>query len=153
MKLTEVLTEDLVKLGLEATTRDDAIRELVRLLAERGRIGGQDIEPLSEAMLRREHLGSTAIGRGVAVPHAKADCAARFMAAFGCSKAGIEFASVDGRPVHFVFLLASPPDSQRAHLKALAHISRLMTKQDLQARLMQAGNAAEVLRMIGDEET
>ena len=153
MKLSEVLTTDLVKMDLRATSRDEAIRELVQLLADRGRIRPQDVDPMVEAVLQREHLGSTAIGRGVAIPHAKAPAARDLMAAFGRSNAGIEFAAIDGEPVHLVFLLASPPDSQRAHLKALAHISRLLTKQDLHARILEAKDAAELLAMINEEES
>jgi fructose-specific phosphotransferase system IIA component len=152
MKLTEVLDEDTVKLELEARTRDEAIRELAELLASKGHIGRGDVEPLTEAVLQREHLGSTAIGRGVAIPHAKAPTARSFMAAFGRSTPGVEFAAIDGEPVHLVFLLASPPDSQRAHLKALAHISRLLTNQDLSKRILAAGTEREVLDVIAGEE-
>ena len=152
MKLTDALNEDVVRMDLEATTRDEAIRELVELLAEKGYIRQGDVDPLAEAVLRREHLGSTAIGRGVAIPHAKAPSAEQFVAALGRSSKGIEFASVDGEPVHLVFLLASPPDSQRAHLKALAHISRLLAKQDLRAQILAAKDAREVLDIIAEEE-
>ncbi len=152
MKLTEVLNENLVKMELGARRRDDAIRELVELLAEQGALRPGDVDPMTEAILKREHLGSTAIGRGVAIPHAKAPSAEGFMAAFGRSTRGVEFASVDGEPVHLVFLLASPPDSQRAHLKTLAHISRLLMKQDLSARILAARDAREVLDVIAEGE-
>lgn len=152
MKLNDALTPDLVKLDLEATSREEAIRELVQLLADAGRIEPGEVDSVSEAILAREHLGSTAIGQGVAIPHAKAQAARELVAAFGRSKKGIEFASIDGEPVHLIFLLASPPDSQRAHLKALAHISRLMQKQDLHARILEARDAEELLALIAEEE-
>jgi fructose-specific phosphotransferase system IIA component len=152
MKLTDVLTDDLVKMDLEATSREGAIRELVQLFADRGRIRPEDVEPLSDAILQREQLGSTAIGRGVAIPHAKAPAAREFIAAFGRSAGGVAFASIDGEPVHLIFLLASPPDSQRAHLKALAHISRLLTKQDLRARILEAKDPKEALSIFAEEE-
>ena len=152
MKLTDVLTPEVVRTDLEATSRDEAIRELVRLLAQSGRIAPGDVESVSKAIMRREHLGSTAIGHGVAIPHAKAPAARRLVGAFGRSKAGIEFASIDGEPVHLVFLLASPPESQRAHLKALAHISRLLSKQDLHARILEAKDAKEILAVMAEEE-
>ena len=152
MKLNDALTPELVKLELEASSREEAIRELVQLLAEGGRIDPGDADALSEAILVREGLGSTAIGRGVAIPHAKAPAAHELVAAFGRSKTGIEFASIDGEPVHLIFLLASPPDSQRAHLKALAHIARLMRKQDLHARILEARDAEEILALFAEEE-
>ncbi len=152
MKLTEVLTADVVKTDLAATTRDGAVRELVELLAHAGRIQPGDVEEVTQAILRREHLGSTAIGRGVAIPHSKAKAVTQFTAAFGRSAPGIEFAAIDNEPVHLVFLLTSPPDSQRAHLRALAHISRLLTKQDLRARILAAKDATEILEVIAEAE-
>jgi fructose-specific phosphotransferase system IIA component len=153
MKLTDVLTEDLVEMDLKAASREEAIKELVQLFADKGKIRPTDVVPVSDAILQREQLGSTAIGRGVAIPHAKAPAAKEFMAAFGRSKDGIAFAAIDGEPVHLVFLLASPPDSQRAHLKALAHISRLLTKQDLRSRILSAKDAAEALSLFEEEES
>ncbi len=152
MKLTEVLTDDVVKADLSAATRDEAVRELVELLAEKGRIGAGDVEELTRAILKREHMGSTAIGRGVAIPHGKSKAATSFTAALGRSISGIEFAAIDNEPVNLVFLLASPPDSQRAHLKALAHISRLLTKQDIRARILAAKDAKEILDVIAEAE-
>lgn len=152
MKLADVVTEDLVLLDLQATSRDNAIQELVQLLAHRGRIGSSDVEALTAAMLKREHLGSTAIGHGVAIPHAKAECADGFMAAFGRSTGGIEFSAIDGKPVHLVFLLVSPADSQSAHLKALAHISRLMTRQEMKDRILAAADEKQILEVIRDTE-
>ncbi len=152
MKLNDALTPELIKLDLGATSREEAIRELVGLLAKEGRIDSGEVDAVTEAIMKREHLGSTAIGRGVAIPHAKARAAHSLVAAFGRSKEGIEFAAVDGQPVHLIFLLASPPDSQRAHLKALAHISRLMMKHDLHTRILEARDANEVLSVIAEGE-
>ncbi len=152
VKLTDVLNRDLVKMELDATTRDEAIRELVELLAEKGSLRPCDVEPMTAAVIRREHLGSTAIGLGVAIPHAKAPAAESLMAARGRSSDGIEFASVDGKPAQLIFLLASAPDSQRAHLKALANISRLLQKENLRERMLAASDVAEVLGIIAEEE-
>jgi len=151
MRLTDALTEDVIKMDLEAASRDEAVRELVQLLADRGKIRPEDVAPTTDAILEREHLGSTAIGRGVAIPHAKTPAAQGFIAAFGRSRVGIDFSAVDGEPVHLVFLLASPPDSQRTHLKALAHISRLLSKQDLRARILAAKTPAEIIKVFSEE--
>jgi mannitol/fructose-specific phosphotransferase system IIA component (Ntr-type) len=152
MLLTDVLGPEVVKMELKARTRDEAIRELVELLAEAGGLRKGDVESMTAAILKRESLGSTAIGRGVAIPHAKAPTAQEFVAALGRSTRGIDFASIDGKPVNLVFLLASPPDSQRAHLKALAHISRLVSKDDLCGRILAAKDAKDVLGIIAEEE-
>lgn len=152
MRLNEVLTPDLIELELKGSTREDVIRELVEILAEAGSIGGGEVDTMTEAVLKREHLGSTAIGRGVAIPHAKAPSATGFIAAFGRSPNGVEFASIDGKPVELVFLLASPPDSQRRHLKALAHISRLLSKSDFREDILKAETKKEVLDIMASVE-
>ncbi len=152
MKLTDVLDEDTVTMELRARTREGAIGELVELLAAKGHIDPGDAGPLKEAVLRREHLSSTAVGQGVAIPHAKAATAKRLVAAFGRSTEGIAFGARDGEPVHLVFLLASLPDSQRAHLRALAHIARLVRKDDLRERMLAAKDPAEVLGIIAEGE-
>ena len=152
MRIGDALREDLIKTELEATTRDGAMRELVELLAGRGPLPDESVEPLYRAILEREKLGSTAIGRGVAIPHAKASCACEFMAALGRSTAGVDFAATDAEPVHIIFLLASAPDTQRAHLRALAGISRLLSKQDLRARILAAESAKEILEIIRQGE-
>lgn len=108
MLLTDVLRPEVVKMEMKARTRDEAIRELVELLAETGDLRRGDVESMTAAILKRESLGSTAIGKGVAIPHAKAPSAQGFIAALGRVTKGIEFASIDGEPVHLVFLLASP---------------------------------------------
>jgi mannitol/fructose-specific phosphotransferase system IIA component (Ntr-type) len=148
MRISDVLTEELVKLELGSKTRDDAIRELVGILAQRGCLERSDVGALVEAILQRERLGSTAIGHGVAIPHAKAPCACQFMAAFGRSSEGIDFGAKDAEPVHLVFLLASAPDSQRTHLRALAGISRLLSRQDLRARILAAESEKEILEIL-----
>ena len=152
MQLADVLSPEVVKMELKARTRDEAIRELVELLAETGGLRKGDVESMTAAILKRESLGSTAIGGGVAIPHAKAPTAQEFVAAIGRSARGIKFASIDGEPVNLVFLLASPPDSQRAHLKALAHISRLVSKGNLCERILGAKSAKDVLTIIAEQE-
>ena len=152
MQLTDVLRPEVVKMELKARTRDEAIRELVELLAKAGGLRKGDVESMTAAILKREGLGSTAIGKGVAIPHAKAPTAQEFVAALGRSTTGIEFASIDGKPVNLVFLLASPPDSQRAHLKALAHISRLVSKGDLCPRILAAKDEKDVIAIIAEQE-
>jgi len=152
MQLTDVLRPEVVKMELKARTRDEAIRELVELLAKAGGLRQGDVESMTAAILKREALGSTAIGKGVAIPHAKAPTAQEFVAALGRSTPGIEFASIDGKPVNLVFLLASPPDSQRAHLKALAHISRLVSKGDLCPRILAAKNEKDIIEIIAEKE-
>lgn len=151
MKLTEVITPSEIILNLNSTSRDDAIGELVDILVK-DKDTVCNAPELKEAMLRREHLGSTAIGRSVAIPHARCECSTKFLGALGLSQDGIEFAAIDNKPVHIVFLLASPPDSQRAHLKMLAHISRVVSRSEVQKEIMAAKTPEEVHEILANAE-
>lgn len=109
--------------NLHAPTRDLAIRTMVGSLAEAGAIPDADQESIGDAIIRREQLGSTAIGRGIAIPHTKHMAVDRVVATMAFSREGIEFNSVDGQPVHLAFLLVSPPNSTSEHLRALEAVS------------------------------
>jgi PTS system fructose-specific IIA component/PTS system nitrogen regulatory IIA component len=109
---------------LAAGTKEEAIGLLIDSLVGAGAIAAADRDELHEAVLRREELGTTGIGEGVAVPHTKHTSVTEVVGAVGYIPAGIDFDSVDGRPVHLVFLLISPPGASREHLLALESISR-----------------------------
>lgn len=109
---------------LRATNKEQAIREIVAHLASAGKIDRSDEEPIVAALLKREELGATAIGRGFAVPHAQHRSVASVVAAMALSRHGIEFNSLDGRPVHVLILVLSPADDRAAHLRTLERVSR-----------------------------
>ncbi|HVW38613.1 MAG TPA: PTS sugar transporter subunit IIA [Pirellulales bacterium] len=111
---------------LRATDQEQAIREIVAHLASAGKIERSDEEPLVAAILKREELGSTGIGRGFAVPHAKHRSTQQVVAAMALSPRGIEFNSLDGRPVHVLVLVLSPADDSGAHLRTLERVSRCL---------------------------
>jgi PTS system nitrogen regulatory IIA component len=101
-----------------------AIRALVKSLIIAEEISGNDEDDIVTALLRREELGSTGIGRGVAIPHAKTAAVNRVVAAIGRCLNGVDFESLDGEPVHLMVLLLSPPDRPGDHLRALERVSR-----------------------------
>jgi PTS system nitrogen regulatory IIA component len=150
MKIEDILSEALVVPALGGHTKADVIEELAAVVArhhpeiDRGR--------LVQALEDRERLNSTALGEGVAIPHGKLAGVRRVIAAFGRSRGGVDFSSLDGRPTHLFFLLVAPEDSAGAHLKALARISRLLRDEAFRARLMQAGDAGELYRAILEED-
>ncbi len=109
---------------LAATTRDAAIRELVASLVKTGAIRTDAQESVLAALLKREDLGSTGIGNGVAVPHAKSEAVDRVVGTLGWSKTGIDFGAIDRQPVYLVILVVFPPDHAGAYLRALEEISR-----------------------------
>jgi len=107
---------------------------------------------LIQALEDRERLNSTALGDGVAIPHGKLPGLKRVLAAFGRSRPGVDFQSLDGKPTHLFFLLVAPEDSAGAHLKALARISRLLKDDGFRARLMEAGDARDLFETIRAED-
>src|SRR5581483_3223900 len=118
-----------------------------------GSSSGQiDRESLARVLLERERLASTAIGEGVAIPHGKLDAVGKLVACVGRAPGGVDFDSMDGRPTHLFFVLVAPENSTGVHLKALARISRLFKDPEFRTRLMQSKDAAEIFRVISDED-
>jgi len=133
---------------LGSTSKDGAIGEMVEGLVAAGRLAREASGPVVEALLEREALGSTGIGRGVAVPHAKDRNVRGVMVALGRSHGGIEFAALDGQPVHLVFLLLSSEDSAAAHLEALAGIAKLARDEHFRRLLRNAEGPGELLAVL-----
>jgi PTS system fructose-specific IIA component/PTS system nitrogen regulatory IIA component len=118
MKFADFINVVSIKADLGAHDKPAAIRELVESLATAGSIAEADVEGIVAAIMKREELGSTGIGRGVAVPHTKHPCVERLVGTVGISVEGVDFNSLDGDKVHLLFLLISPPDRPGDHLRA-----------------------------------
>src|SRR2546422_8511519 len=125
MKITDILSEDLVLPALAGRSKDDVIKELARAVAERHR-DEVDFAKLVQALEDREKLNSTALGEGVAIPHGKLPGLRRGVAALRRRPGGGGFSSLDGKPTHLLFLLVGPEDSPRAHPHAPARLSPLL---------------------------
>lgn len=152
MKITEFLKERAINVNLTAQDKEGVIRELVRGLVKAGEIKPSDEEKLIPILLAREALGSTGIGQGVGIPHGKSNCVKELVAAFGLSRRGINFDSLDGEPVHLFFLLVAPEDSAGPHLKALARISRLLKDRFFRESLRESKDEKQILRIIQQED-
>ena len=148
----EFLDERAVSTEVKSQTKEDIIRELVELLVNAGSIKEKDTGRLVQILLKRESLGSTGIGQGVAIPHGKADFVTKLVAAFGVSRGGVNFDSLDGERVHLFFLLVAPEDSAGPHLKALARISRLLKDKHFRDSLRVAKDARHLVNIIYDED-
>jgi mannitol/fructose-specific phosphotransferase system IIA component (Ntr-type) len=111
--------------ALAAETREDAVKELCRRFAESGALTKAKAESLATEILRRESEGTTGIGSGVAVPHAKTTLVKELLVAVGIASKGIDFASVDGDPVHVVFLIAAPPEAVQEYLALMKWVVTL----------------------------
>ena len=104
MELRDFFAEDAIKLDLDGATKDDILRELIALL----KLGEKDEGVLFKMLKRRENLGSTGIGRGIAIPHCRSLVVNKLRVAFGRKKAGVDFKAIDDKPVHFFFLIVAP---------------------------------------------
>ncbi|MBI4597940.1 MAG: PTS sugar transporter subunit IIA [Candidatus Omnitrophica bacterium] len=153
MHMMGFLDDRAVSVNLQAHQNKEAvIRELTQLLVSAGAIKDKDVAKLVQTLLKRESLGSTGIGQGVAIPHGKSDCVGKLVAAFGISRQGVDFDSLDGEPVHLFFLLVAPEDSAGPHLKALARISRLLKDKHFRDSLRNAKDEKTVAKIIQDED-
>ena len=153
MKLSEFVVRDSILTDLQAQTKDEAIRAMVESLARNGGIQDSEREGIIAAILKREELGSTGIGRGVAVPHTKHPSADRLVATIAISKGGVEFASLDGEAVHILFLLVSPHERPGDHLRALENISRHLRNDNFCSFLRQAKSAESVLDLLEEADS
>jgi PTS system nitrogen regulatory IIA component len=150
LRILDFLNPNAVVMELTATTKKGVLEELVDLLAKDGKV--KDAKVTVDVLMEREKLGSTGIGQGIAIPHAKTDQAGHVVAAFGLSRRGVQFDSLDGDPVNIFFLLVAPPDAAALHLKALARISRLLKDKFFRQSLRETKAVAEILKLIKDED-
>ena len=119
MKFADFICPEAILADLAAVDKEGAIREMVKSLQDAGKIEAGESESIVKAILKREELGSTGIGRGVAVPHTKHPSVDRLVGTVAVSRQGVDFTSLDGETVHLFFLLISPPDRPGDHLRAL----------------------------------
>jgi len=150
MKISEILDKRAIKIEVSSITKEDALKELVEVLAKVEDIG--DPKGIVKALIDRENLGSTGIGQGIAIPHGKTDKVKRLIAVLGISKNGVNFDALDGEPVYIFVLLVAPKATAGPHLKALAQISRLLRDTYFCELLRKCKTEDEVFSIIKTEE-
>lgn len=148
MKLSDFVVREAILVDLQATGKEQAIREIVGALKHSGALAESDPEGVIKAILNREELGSTGIGQNVAVPHTRHATANRLIGAVAISHRGVDFAALDGEPVHVLFLLVSPPNQPGDHLRALENVSRHLKDESFVRFLRQARTAEQVWERI-----
>ncbi|MCX7927812.1 MAG: PTS sugar transporter subunit IIA [Candidatus Omnitrophica bacterium] len=151
IKIATLLKEKYINLSLKEKTKNKVIVELVNLIAQSGKI--KDRRAVANMLLKRERLGSTGIGNGVAIPHAKSPKVVDFVLGFGRHQEGIDFGALDGEKTHLFFILASPENEVGAHLKILADISHLVKDKFIVERLKAARDKKEIIRLISSATT
>jgi fructose-specific phosphotransferase system IIA component len=150
MRLLDILSVDCIKVPLAATDKQGVINELVDMLAASGRVKAP--AALKDAVWTREQTRTTGIGHGLAIPHGKSPGVENLAIAIGKPASPMEFGAIDGKPVKLIILLASPPDRTSDHIQALAHISRLMSMEELRQRIYTAASAQEVYDLFKSQE-
>ncbi len=152
MKLLEILDPGVIKVGMEALDKEEAFEELIDLLVKAGKVKHR--QGALDAIYAREEMRSTGIGRGVAIPHGKHESIEQLTAAAGTSKDGIEFESIDGKPVHLVFLVLAEVNNPGPHLQTLSEIATCLNQPGAYDRLVNAKTPEEFLKQFlpADEE-
>jgi nitrogen PTS system EIIA component len=148
MELREFFSEDAVKLELDGNSKDEILKELIGLL---------QLDEKSEGMLfkmlkRRENLGSTGIGRSIAIPHCRSLVVNRLRVAFGRKAAGVDFRAIDEKPVHFFFLIVAPPlEVSNQYLPVLGKIAQFSKEPDVPQRLLELKEPKEFLALLEEK--
>ena len=151
MKIDEILKRESVIAELLGNNKVDVIKEMTQCLKENNFI--KNDQALFETLMEREKLGSTGIGENVAIPHGKSDEVSQIITVLARSKNGVEFESLDQKPVHFVCMVIAPANSTGQHLKVLARISRIFKNQGLREDILNAGNSDSIYSILIHEDS
>ena len=152
MRMSDFVVREAIVPELTATNKEAVIREMVESLRAAGQFRGADVDDIIRAILKRELLGSTGIGRGVAIPHTKHNSVDRLISTVAISRPGVAFESLDGEPVHVFVLLISPQDRPGDHLRALENVSRSLRDDGFVRSLRQATTRELVWGLLDDSE-
>jgi mannitol/fructose-specific phosphotransferase system IIA component (Ntr-type) len=148
MELRDFFSEDAIKLELEGSTKDEILKELIDLLG---------LDDKSEGMLfkmlkRRENLGSTGIGRGIAIPHCRSLVVSKLRVAFGRKSPGVDFKAIDEKPVYFFFLIVAPPlEVSNQYLPVLGKIAQFSKEADVPERMMSIKQPKEFMQLLQEK--
>ena len=148
MELREFFSEDVVKLGLEGTNKDAVLKEMIALL----KLDEKSESILYKMLKRRENLGSTGIGKGIAIPHCRSLVVNRLRVAFGRKSEGLDFRAIDEQPVNNIFLIVAPPlEVSNQYLPVLGKIAQFSKEPDVPGRLGEISTPGEFLAMLEEK--
>lgn len=152
MKFSDFITTSAIKAEVQAVSKTDVIEELVDSLLAAGEIAADQRDDIIASIIKREELGSTGIGRGVAVPHTKHPSVQKLVGTVGVSEEGVDFDSLDGERVQLFFLLISPPERPGDHLRALENISRQLRDETFCRFLKQSKTAEDIHQLLEEAD-
>ncbi len=151
MRIIDVLKDENISLSLNGKSKNEIITELVELASNSENF--IDKNKVLTSIFEREKTMSTGIGYGVAIPHGKSTGVKKICVSLGISRKGVDFDSLDGKPVHIFFLIAAPEGPAAPHIKFLSRISRLLNMESFRNKLIESNNKQEVLNLFKEEET
>ena len=153
MKFADFVCAESIQAQIAAETKEEVILELVGALVDSGSVKSDEKESIVKAIMKREELGSTGIGRGIAVPHTKHPSVDRLVATVGVSVSGVEFNSLDDAKVQIFFLLVSPPDRPGDHLRALENVARQLRDSTFCRFLKQSTTPEEIWQLLDEADS
>ncbi|SLM27426.1 PtsN2 [Desulfamplus magnetovallimortis] len=145
MKISEILHKNSIIANLKSRDKKGVLEELATAVSA---IANTETRDIVKVLLEREQLGSTGIGGGIGIPHGKLATINSIVVGFGLSQEGVDFDSLDNKPVHIFFLLITPTNSTGSHLKVLAQISRLLKRTDFKESLLKSESVDEIMGII-----
>ncbi len=148
--IADYIRVEAVELDLKSRNKNNVIKELYENIKKLGII--KDEELALKDLFAREEMGSTGIGKNVALPHAKTDAVDELIMTVGISKEGIDYGAIDEENVNIFFMFLCPRNKNQAYLKTLARISRLIREDKFREDLLKAGNPEEIVEIISTEE-
>lgn len=149
MKISQLLNKSSIIANLSARDKKGVIDELAAAISKTTTASAKEI---ATVLMEREQLGSTGIGGGIAIPHGKLGAVGSILVGFGLSKNGVEYDSLDNKPVHIFFLLLTPENSAGGHLKVLAQISKLLKMDQFKKRLLAADSVDDICDIITEQD-
>jgi len=148
MQLRDYFAAEAVALDLKGETKDAVLKELVGLL----HLDAKSEDALLKMLKRRENLGSTGIGRGIAIPHCRSLVVSKLRVAFGRKPQGVPYDSIDGKPAHFFFLIVAPPlEISNQYLPVLGKIAQFAKEDDIPKRLLALTSPEDLLKLIDEK--
>jgi len=150
MKLSDLLHKDFIIADLKSSAKEDVINELIDLFENDKRV--IDLKRIRDAVLDREKIMSTGVGKGFAIPHGKTNAVNEILAAFGKTNNPIDYQALDNQPVQLVFLLVGKDNMVSTHIKLLSRISRMMNKDEFREKLINANSNDEIVELFKTEE-
>ena len=149
MKISQLLDKKAIVADLTASDKKGVLDEMSVAISSTTSASAKDI---AMVLMEREHLGSTGIGGGIAIPHGKLDTVKSIRIGFGLSQKGVEYDSLDNKPVHLFFLLLTPENSAGGHLKVLAQISKLLKVDQFKKKLLAAESVDTIYNIIIEQD-